>query len=487
MKKFLCLMAILFTGILLVGCVGPGFGQTGTGGKLEPMTATGKTQITFWHAMGQANQAVIDQMIESFEAAYPMFDVEQVSQGGYGDLRDKILYSVPVGEGPTIAQAYPDHIASYLNAYALTSLDEQYIGETAKIGDIIKFPENASWATSATAQEQIGWTQAEIDDFVSAFYAEGSVYGDGKMYCVPFNKSTEVLFYNKDFFKLYATELAQYGVQADGSWRNPTWEQVEGIAKFFPTTKEYASLDATLKEVASGFSVDSEANLFITLTQQWGGKYTGFDANGKGQYLFNNAQSKEAIGWFANNFNTGIFGTAQKFGTDYSSDAFKAMQCIMTTGSSAGASYNTTSSFETGVAEYPQRADGQNKNVIQQGTNVCLFERDNNLEELGGWLFMKWMTNFENALLWCTNTAYFPIRESVYNSAEYQAKLADGTVTSQAQLVGWSQQSIFYTSEAFMGSSKARDEVEGLVRAVLVGTPIDQAYQAAIDNCNSKI
>ena len=481
MKKLLCLMALLVASVSLVGCVLP----TPTPGPGE--TVDGKTQITFWHAMGQANQAVIQQMIDSFEKAYPMFDVEQTSQGGYTDLRDKILYSVPVGEGPTIAQAYPDHIANYLYANALTSLDEEYIGNTATVGSLINYTEDATWATSAAATAQVGWTQAEIDDFVGAFYAEGAVYGDGKMYCVPFNKSTEVLFYNKTLFQKYAAQLAEFGVQADGTWRNPTWDQVEGIAKFYPTTEEYKGLDATLKEVASGFSVDSEANLFITLTQQWGGKYTGFDANGKGQYLFNNAQSKEAISWFANNFNQGIFGTAQKFGTDYSSDAFKAWQCIMTTGSSAGASYNTSSEFETGVAEYPQRADGQNKNVIQQGTNVCLFDRDNDLEELGGWLFMKWMTNFENALLWCTNTAYFPIRESVYNSAEYQAKVADGTVTSQAQLVGWSQQTIFYTSEAFMGSSKARDEAEGLVRAVLVGTPIDQAYQAAIDNCNSRI
>lgn len=479
MKKFLCLMALLVAGVSLAGC-----DMTGMGGPGQ--TANGKTTITFWHAMGQANQAVIDKMIESFELAYPMFEVVQTSQGGYTDLRDKILYSVPVGEGPTIAQAYPDHIANYLYANALTSLDE-YINDTATIASKINYTLDPTWATGAAATTQVGWTAADIADFVDAFYAEGSVYGDGKMYCVPFNKSTEVLFYNKDFFELYATQLAAYGVQADGSWKNPTWDQVEGIAKFYKTTAEYNALEATLKEVASGFSVDSEANLFITLTQQWGGKYTGFDASGKGQYLFNNAQSKEAISWFAKNFSDGIFGTAQKFGTDYSSDAFKAMQCIMTTGSSAGASYNTTENFTTGVAEYPQRADGQNKNVIQQGTNVCLFERDNDLEELGGWLFMKWMTNFDNALLWCTNTAYFPIRESVYNSAEYQGKVKDGTVTSQAQLVGWSQQAYFYTSEAFMGSSKARDEAEGLVRAILTGTPIDQAYQAAIDNCNSRI
>ena len=83
MKKFLCLMAILVASVLLVGCVNTNNPGNNTGGeKLESITAEGKTTITFWHAMGQANQAVIDQMITSFEAAYPMFDVEQVSQGG---------------------------------------------------------------------------------------------------------------------------------------------------------------------------------------------------------------------------------------------------------------------------------------------------------------------------------------------------------------------------------------------------------------------
>ncbi|MBQ8293000.1 MAG: extracellular solute-binding protein [Bacilli bacterium] len=475
MKKILCIIALLFASVSLAACGGNDSG-----------VVEGKTTITFWHAMGQANQAIIQEMIDSFEQAYPMFEVEQLSQGGYTDLRDKILYSVPVGEAPTIAQAYPDHIASYLSARALTSL-EGYIDDTASVASKINYVDDPSWAETAVATEQVGWTQADKDDFVSAFYAEGSVYGDGKMYCVPFNKSTEVLFYNKDFFQAYATELAKYGVQADGTWRNPTWEQIEGIAAFYKTTAEYNSLEASLKATAAGFSADSEANLFITLTQQWGGKYTGFDANGKGQYLFNNAESKEAIGWFAENYEAGLFGTSTRFGTDYSSDAFKAMQCIMTIGSSAGASYNTTSNFVTGVAEYPQRADGQNKNVIQQGTNVCLFDKDNDLEELGGWLFMKWMTNFDNALLWCTETAYFPIRESVYNSAEFQASVSDGTTKSQAQLVGWSQQELFYTSEAFNGSSKARDEAEALVRAILVGTPIDEAYATAIKNCNALV
>ena len=38
-----------------------------------------------------------------------------------------------------------------------------------------------------------------------------------------------------------------------------------------------------------------------------------------------------------------------------------------------------------------------------------------------------------------------------------------------------------------MGSSNARDEVEALVQAVLVGTTIDEAYATAIKNCNKLV
>ena len=33
-------------------------------------------------------------------------------------------------------------------------------------------------------------------DYVEAYYNEGTVYGDGLMYTLPFIKSTEVLYYN---------------------------------------------------------------------------------------------------------------------------------------------------------------------------------------------------------------------------------------------------------------------------------------------------
>ena len=41
--------------------------------------------------------------------------------------------------------------------------------------------------------------KAYIDDFLSGFMEDS--YVDGKIYSIPFQRSTEILFYNKDAFK----------------------------------------------------------------------------------------------------------------------------------------------------------------------------------------------------------------------------------------------------------------------------------------------
>ena len=73
-------------------------------------------EITFWHAMGQSNQVVIDKIIKVFNEIYPNIKVTHSSQGGYTDLRDKIAKGIRIGNKPTIAQVYPDHVSLYLEA-----------------------------------------------------------------------------------------------------------------------------------------------------------------------------------------------------------------------------------------------------------------------------------------------------------------------------------------------------------------------------------
>ena len=468
MRKFLTLLIVLFAALSVASC----YTTSGSGDILEPgqIDKSKSTKVTFYHAMGQANQEVIQDIIDRFQVE--MFEqygvnvvVEQTSQGDYDTLRQTIASSIAAGNQPTIAQTYPDHVSLYLEGEAVVALD--------------KYIEHAEYGLEGSAADSYG--------YIDRFWAEGSIYDkEGTIYSIPFNKSTEVLFYNKNLFDKY-------------SWDVPaTWEDVIDICNKWKQTTEYQKALNDGKKVG-GIGIDSEANFFITFIQQWGGKYTGFDANGKGQYLFDNPQAKAALKWLVDEFNNGNTVTATYLGTNYCSDAFKAVQLPMTIGSSAGASYNVASdgSFVTGVAPYPQMAGATEaeKQVIQQGTNVTLFECRDKQEELFGWLFMKYLTNYESALDWTLRTAYFPIRKDVASSEAYQEYVSQITkdengneqynydAVKQVCIVGLEQAPYFYTSVAFPGSAKARTEGELIIQEILYNQKeytIDKAIADAL-------
>ena len=478
MKKFLTLLIMLIALVSVASC---GNNPVPEGGVLEPdqIDTSKETVVTFYHANGAAIQEVIQEIIDDFqEDMYEQYGVrvtvEQTSQGDYDTLRQTIASSIASGNQPTVAQTYPDHVSLYLEGEAVASLD--------------KYIEHKSYGLEGSASDSYG--------YVDRFWAEGSIYDkEGTIYSIPFNKSTEVLFYNKNLFDKYGWEVPA------------TWDDVIAICEDWKQTAEYQKVVDSKKKVG-GIGIDSEANFFITLIQQWGGQYTGFDKDGNGTYLFDNPQAKAALAWLVEEFNKGNTVTATHLGTNYCSDAFKAVQLPMTIGSSAGASYNvvTDGSFVTGVAPYPQMAGASEdeKQVIQQGTNVTLFECGDKQEELFGWLFMKYLTNYESALKWTLETAYFPIRKDVAASKEYQQYISqiiydengnpqldengqpvkEYDAVKEVCVVGLAQADYYYTSVAFPGSALARSEGEFVIKAILYNQKeydVDKAIKEALD------
>lgn len=470
MKKLKKLNKIL--GILLL-CVLGCFAASSCGDKED----SDKIVITYWHANGAELTKVLETIKAEFEAKYEgKYEVQLTSQGDYDALREQITSAISGGIAPTAAQTYPDHISLYLQGNALVALDE-YINNS---------------------DPEIGLSKEEQAQFIEGFWKEGTIYDKaGTRYGMPFNKSTELMYYNKDIFTKYSWDVPQ------------TWDQVIDIAEKWKDTPEYAAAVAEYNQNGSkqvyALGYDSEANLFITFVQQYGAVYTSFDANGRGIYnAFGDVtedvnKAKNAMNWYLDNFNKGNIATSSAFGTDYCSDAFKNGQCIMTIGSSAGATYNDGSAssktkFTTAVAPVPQK-DLDHGQVIQQGTNVSLFKCKDKEEELGGWLWLKFLTSYESALTWALNTSYFPIRYDVLNSQEYQDHILgkitadDGSVmyrqslAAQAKQVGLSQQNWFYTNVAFPGSAKARTNAETIVQQILYGSgvTVDRAFTDALN------
>lgn len=410
--------------------------------------------ITFYHTMGKTLQETLNDWIPDFNEMYPNITIEHSAKGGYPDLRDQISTELQGGNSPHIAYCYPDHVALYRKSPYDVALDD-YIASTKTV----------TKADGTT--EQMGLTQEQANSFVRAYYEEGRAYGDGKMYTLPYSKSTEVLYYNKTFFDKNNLKVPT------------TWDEMETVMQ------QIVEIDP--KCVPLGY--DSEANWFITMCEQLGTPYTSAVEGQK--FLFDVTPNHEFVARLRKWYQLGLVTTEEIYGA-YTSNLFtqtdpEQLKSYMTIGSSAGASYqcpkltndengNTVYPFEVGVALPPQ-IDTSKPKVISQGPSLCMFKKDNKQEMAAAWLFMKFLTT--NAGLQANFSAasgYAPVIKNLDQKVPSYAETlatADGNANLQASCVKQclAQEGAMYVSPAFGGSSAARDQVGILIQNCFVNAP----------------
>ena len=423
--------------------------------------------IKFYHTMGENLRTVLDAYIVEFNKIYPNITIQHEQVGSYDDVRNQISKEIPAGLQPNIAYCYPDHVALYNIAKAVQSLDT-LIGTTMTV----------TRADGTT--ETIGLTQDQINDFIPGYYNEGKQFGDDKMYSMPFSKSTEVLYYNKTFFDKHGLKVPT------------TWDEMETVMK------QIVEIDNQC--IPLGY--DSEGNWFITMCEQYGSPYTS--ATGE-HFLFDNEVNRNFIKRFREWYQKGYVTTQKIFGA-YTSGLFVTTDEInsyMSIGSSAGATHQRPAKidgaypFEVGIAPIPQ-VDPSNPKVISQGPSVTILKDDNPQEVLASWLFVKFLTtSVDFQAEFSMASGYVPVLKSVAEHPVYKAEFLDKAnggdyVAALSAKVCLAQADAYYTSPAFNGSSKARDQVGALLTACLVNSPegdldafIKKEFEKALQECRS--
>ena len=456
MKKFVSLL--LLAVMLLSVC---SFASAETAPAYDGSDVT----ITFYHTMGANLVSVLDAYIEEFNKLYPNIHVQYTAVGSYDDVRDQVSTEITVGTQPNIAYCYPDHVALYNLAKAVQTLDK-YIDSDAEI----------TRADGTT--EILGLTAEQKADFIEGYYNEGLQFGDGKMYTMPLSKSTEVLYYNKTFFDANSIPVPT------------TWDELE----------EVCAKIVEIDPMSIPLGYDSEANWFITMTEQLGTPYTSATAP---HFLFNTEENRAFIKQFREWYQEGYLTTQKLYG-GYSSGLFTSTSEIkgyMSIGSSAGATYQRPAKdadgnypFEVGIATIPQ-ADPSNRKVISQGPSLCIFKKANPQEVAASWLFVKYLTtNVDFQAEFSMASGYVPVIKSVAENPVYAEFLANADggnyISALSAKVCLEQQDAYYTSPAFNGSSTARDEVAALLPACLtipdsadVDAEIDRLFKKAVESC----
>ena len=421
--------------------------------------------ITFYHTMGSNLSDVLNLYIEEFNKLYPNIHIQHEQVGSYDDVRDQIGTELSTHSEPNIAYCYPDHVAMYNLTGAVATLD-----------NLIDSKLSVTRADGTT--EILGLTDEQKNDFIEAYYNEGRQFSDGLMYTMPFSKSTEVLYYNKTFFEANNLTLPK------------TWDELKDLC-------------AKIKQIdpdSIPLGYDSEGNWFITMCEQYGSPYTSAKGD---NYLFNNEKNREFVKEFRDWYQNGYITTQTLLGS-YTSSLFTSTngtRSYMSIGSSAGATHQRPAAdtegnypFEVGIVTIPQ-VNADKPKVISQGPSVCIFKKDNPQEVLASWLFIKYLTtNVSFQAEFSMASGYVPVLKSVAENPEYAKFIANADggkyISALSAKVCLEQESAYYTSPAFNGSSKARSQVGTLLTKCLtidkdadVDAEIKKAFEDAIAEC----
>lgn len=315
-------------------------------------------EITFWHAMNGEQEKALQKLTKEFTDKNTNIKVTLQNQSSYPDLQQKITATLASPKDlPTITQAYPDWMLNAVQDNLLVDLGA-YINN-----DKLKFD--------------------NYDDILSSFRESSKI--DGKIYGIPFNKSTEVIWYNKTLFD----EL---------NIKPPTsYEELTKVAKEIKDKKGI---------VGAGF--DSLNTYYTTFLKKEG---VVFDS----KFDPTSDASVKAVNYYLDGIKEGYFRIA---GTDkFLSGPFGNGTLAMYIGSNAGESFVKQSvgdKFEVGAAPYPSKPS------LQQGTDVYMFSSATSEQRTAAYEYLKFMTTTESQITWAKETGYIPVRKSAIDSDQYK-------------------------------------------------------------------
>ncbi|MFF2479386.1 ABC transporter substrate-binding protein [Paenibacillus sp. NPDC058071] len=372
---------ILLLILVLVGLSGCSASKDAAGNRQteEPV------DVVFWHAMSGDLEKTLQQLTERFNATSTDVHIKLVNQGNYSVLQQKLAAAARSGDLPVIAQTYAEWNDEFVQAGLVQSLS-LYMEDPL-----------------------VGWDQARINDIYPAFRAENK--WDGRYYSLPFNKSVQILYYNK-------TMLEAVGISVPS-----TWEEWNEAARKLTMTKPGGAGKVT----GTGF----ENAIFMELSNyvwQAGGEF--FDPSAK-QPAFHTPEGYAGVAFVKDMLEEGI---ARLAGEDqYMSVPFGRGDVAMYVGSSAGIPFvgkAVGDSFEWSTAVLPK---GKVSVAYIQGANLTLFNSASEEAKLGAWAYMTYLTESENSAYWSEQTGYLPVRVSVEKLDSHQAFLERNPVQAAAQ------------------------------------------------------
>ncbi|AQZ99399.1 ABC transporter substrate-binding protein [Comamonas kerstersii] len=328
-------------------------------------------EVQFYYpvAVGGPITKTIDGYAAEFNKAYPQYKIVPIYAGTYQETIVKALTAHKSGKAPATSVL--------LSTDMFTLIDEDAI---APIDDFIKTEEDKAW----------------LKGFYPAFMANSQT--GGKTWGVPFQRSTVVMYYNKDAFK-------EAGLDPNKAPQN--WAELKEAAH--KLTKK----DANGNVMQYGIQIPSTGFAYWML-QTFTTPNDVLLANEAGtQVTLDNPKVIEALEYWVNLAKEGVhpkgvveWGTTPK---DFMEK--KAAIIVTTTGNLTNIKNNAK--FDFGVA---QIAGNIRKGSPTGGGNFYIFKNAPKEQQEAAFKFAQWITQPERAAHWSMDSGYVAVSPAAYNT-----------------------------------------------------------------------
>ncbi len=463
-KRMLAALLVLALMLSLSGCHGA---REHTSFQLPQQLDTSREfTVTFWAKndtnITQAN--IYKQAIAEFHALYPNITVEMRLYTDYGRIYNDVITNIATATTPNVCITYPDHIATYLT------------GENV----VVPLDDLLTDANYGLGGSKVQFDAPTREEIVPEFLRECSFAGH--QYALPYMRSTEACYVNKDYVEKLGFTLPQV----------LTWDFVWQVSEA-AMEKDGEVFKVNGQKVLIPFIYKSTDNMMIQMLHQLGADYS--DATGR-IGLFNDT-TREILKTVAAHAKTRAFSTFAI--SSYPANFLNAGQCIFAVDSTAGSTWmgshaplldisaDSLVEFETVVFPIPQY-DPAHPSMISQGPSMCLFNKDDPQEVLASWLFMQYLLSDSVQIRYSCTEGYVPVTTKAQQGQAYQEYLRLAGTDEDAhycvkldavQLLLANTENTF-TTPVFNGSASLRNAagelIENVTKSVRRKKTVDDAF-----------
>ena len=465
MKKITAVFLALLMVLMMSGCHGslgiPEFSIP------ESFDTSRNYELTFW-AKNDTNKAQTDiyyQAIEDFQKAYPNIKVNMRLYTDYGRIYNDVITNISTNTTPNICITYPDHIATYMTGSGtVVSLDQ--------------LMDDPKYGLGGSELQFEGPTRQEI---IPQFLSECAI--GGVTYALPYMRSTEALYINKDFVEKLGYTVPDV----------VTWDWIWEVSEAAMAQDADGTFTLNGQKVMIPFIYKSTDNMMIQYLKQMNAGYSTED----GQIEIFNDVTRGFLQEIRQHAETRSFSTFKI--SSYPANFLNAGQCLFAVDSTAGATWMGSHAplidiapenlveFETVVRPVPQ-VDPANPQMISQGPSICIFNKADTQEVLASWLFAQYLLSNKVQIAYSETEGYVPVTSKAQSSAEYQDYLSrsgeDGNahydIKIQASQLLLNNVEHTFTTPVFNGSTSLRDAaghlIENVVLSVRRGQTVDENY-----------